>query len=401
MHPSSRWLTAGVLISLSLGCSARGGGGPITSFDSGAEGDSTAPVDSATPDDTLPPLDQPVAPTDDGVAPTDNGKVPVDLGVPPVDVGVPPTDLGQPVDVGTPPMCGDARCNGAENCMTCPTDCGACSPTCGDRTCASTENCTTCPTDCGACPAVCGDGACASTESCSTCSRDCGACAPVCGDGTCNGAETCSSCSSDCGACPANCAAVGSCGACTSNPACGWCTLDGACQRGTASGPSVTSSCSVFGGWVRSATACAVDSGVRDTGTPDTGSSTSLTHVCNGTEDAEGPNSECNWILAQTYTCTPSSVVTLGCTGGADAGSCVGRVGSCTGDPMMRVCPGSSAQCSNATRVPSLTLMGYSEDDACGTCPLARFTCPSSGALTVYARRYYADRPAACVIGRL
>jgi len=47
------------------------------------------------------------------------------------------------------------------------------------------------------------------------------------------------------------------------------------------------------------------------------------------------------------------------------------------------------------------SLTGYSEDDACGTCPIGRFTCPSSGALTVYQRRYYSDGSATCVIGRL
>jgi len=395
MHSSSRWLTAGVLISLSLGCSARGGGGTTTSFDSGAEGDSTAPIDSATPDDTLPPLDQPVAPIDNGVAPTDTGKGPVD-------VGVPPTDLGQPVDVGTPPTCGDARCNGAENCMTCPGDCGACSPTCGDRTCASSENCTTCPTDCGACPAVCGDGTCASTENCTSCSRDCGACAPVCGDGTCNGAETCSTCPADCMACPANCAAVGSCGACTSNPECGWCTLDGACQRGTSSGPSVTSSCSIFGlGWVRNATACTVDSGVRDTGTPDAGAPPNITATC--TTAPSGLTAECGWRYGTSYTCTPGTTVTIGCTGttAADAAVCSSRLGSCSGDPMIRACAGSNA-CSNPGRLAPLAgITSSPEDDTCGTCPLALYTCPRAGQITVYVRSYNTNGVFTCTLGRL
>ncbi|MBS3142856.1 hypothetical protein J4464_05720 [Candidatus Woesearchaeota archaeon] len=49
----------------------------------------------------------------------------------------------------------------------------------------------------------CGDASCNGAETCSSCPSDCGACTetPVCGDASCNGAETCSSCSQDCGSC--------------------------------------------------------------------------------------------------------------------------------------------------------------------------------------------------------
>lgn len=74
----------------------------------------------------------------------------------------------------TGPSCGDATCNGAETCSTCPADCGSCS-TCGNGTCGSGESCSSCPADCGAC-ASCGDGTCNGTETCSTCAADCGTC---------------------------------------------------------------------------------------------------------------------------------------------------------------------------------------------------------------------------------
>jgi Glycosyl hydrolase family 12 len=51
---------------------------------------------------------------------------------------------------------------------------------------------------------VCGDARCDAAETCSSCSSDCGACpppGPVCGNGICETDESCASCSQDCGAC--------------------------------------------------------------------------------------------------------------------------------------------------------------------------------------------------------
>jgi len=123
-----------------------------------------------------------------------------------------------------------------------------------------------------------------------------------------------------------------------------------------------------------------------------------------GTTD--GLQSECGWRLGNRYSCTPNSVLTVGCTSGAivDAGfTCGARVGSCSGDPMIRVCPGST-ECTNAGRIaPTGAGMGtgFGEDDACGLCPVARFVCPSSGSITVYERGYYRDRAATCTVSRL
>jgi hypothetical protein len=383
MHRSPGWLTAAFVVSLSVACSARGGGGNIGPLDSGSTDDARGSrLDNGATDDATVGIDRVDPPTDDGVAPFDSGK--------------PTRDTGTVIDVGTPPVCGDARCNGTENCMTCRDDCGPCAASCGDGACGTGESCTSCPTDCGTCPAVCGDGACNGPETCTSCSRDCGVCPPRCGDGMCNGSDTCTSCPADCGACPANCAAIGSCAACATNPACGWCTFDGACQAGNASGPTATSTCSVFGGWVRNATSCsaAVDAGPRDTGLTDSGGSTNIAQTC--TSASQGLQAQCGWRFARAITCAPGSSVLVGCTGGADAGtaSCGTRIGSCTGDPMMRVCPG-AGQCTTGLAV---TGTGNADDDGCGLCPLGRFSCPAAGSVTVYERAYNNTTGATCTI---
>jgi hypothetical protein len=58
-------------------------------------------------------------------------------------------------DLPCPPKCGDKKCNGTEDCKTCPQDCGECAPVCGDGQCNGKENCQTCPGDCGSCPSTC------------------------------------------------------------------------------------------------------------------------------------------------------------------------------------------------------------------------------------------------------
>jgi hypothetical protein len=109
-----------------------------------------------------------------------------------------------PADCGACPVCGDGVCaqltGGLESCESCEADCGACS-VCGDGKCVaeSGEGCTSCPDDCGQC-AGCGDGTCGAAETCESCAQDCGAC-KTCGDGVCGAGETCKTCDDDCGAC--------------------------------------------------------------------------------------------------------------------------------------------------------------------------------------------------------
>jgi hypothetical protein len=69
-------------------------------------------------------------------------------------------------------------------------------------------------------------------------------------------------------------------------------------------------------------------------------------------------------------------MVVVGCTGMGGSGAlCTPSLGACTGDPVMRVCPG-TAPCSNAAALSSL-------DDACGFCPVTMVTCPASGSVYV------------------
>lgn len=381
MHRTLRFPSAGLLIALTFGCSARGGGGGLV------DPDAASRVDSATTSDATSKMDSGSPPSDSGELPQDAGPV-NDLVSPPDDRGAPPVDLG------TPPRCGDGLCNGTENCMTCASDCGACPPMCGDGTCSGTESCTSCPPDCGACPTRCGDGSCNGTETCTTCSTDCGACPPRCGDGACNGGETCTSCSTDCGACPANCGSLTNCAACAADTRCGWCTFEGACQPGNNAGPSVSSFCPTLGNWIRSASSCtAPDAGMADVGT------VNIFAAC--TDTSPGVGSDCGWRTGATYTCTPGAAITVGCTGttAADAAVCATRLGSCSGDPMIRAC--AAAGCTYARRVaPGSATTMTPDDDACGTCPLARYLCPSSGQLIVYTRPYNYGGSYTCTLGR-
>jgi len=125
------------------------------------------------------------------------------------------TDSGDSRPAAT---CGDAQCNGEENCVTCSVDCGVCAPICGDSICSYDigEDCTNCARDCW-CAATCGDGACTDGEKSTTCASDCLARTSVCGDGLCTGDEICGrasatgtglaarQCIADCGTCPAYC----------------------------------------------------------------------------------------------------------------------------------------------------------------------------------------------------
>jgi hypothetical protein len=171
----------------------------------------------------------------------DNMEGPGDDTESPPETTTPPDIPGEAVPVLS---CGDGTCDGGEDCLTCPDDCGECPPFCGNGTCDEGEDCSTCPGDCGECPPGCGDGQCIGNESCSSCPDDCGVCPPECGDGQCNGEETCSTCPGDCGQCPPGCGD----GQCIGNESCSSCPDDCGvcppeCGDGQCNGEETCSTC--------------------------------------------------------------------------------------------------------------------------------------------------------------
>lgn len=122
--------------------------------------------------------------------------------------------------------------------------------------------------------------------------------------------------------------------------------------------------------------------------------------MTNGTND-------CGFVRVTTYTCAPGSTLTFGCVGGADAGACGFSGGTCTGDPLMRICAGNTATgCAYAARIlpqnPGLNGV-TADDDGCGFCPWVRIACPSDGAVTVFARAYDISMAstASCAVARM
>lgn len=65
---------------------------------------------------------------------------------------------------------------------------------------------------------------------------------------------------------------------------------------------------------------------------------------------------------------------------------CQPAYGVCTGDPVMRVCAGTQPCASTSTSL--LVPASGSFDDACGTCPSAYITCPTSGQIYVMTGDY-------------
>jgi hypothetical protein len=94
---------------------------------------------------------------------------------------------------------------------------------------------------------------------------------------------------------------------------------------------------------------------------------------------------DCGWQIAaglQGVACTAGETVTVGC------GGC-GGTGTCTGDPVMRICDGTEPCLFSAALA--------SADDGCGTfCPNATFVCPASGLYTVLTGAYTAGNSFVC-----
>jgi hypothetical protein len=126
-----------------------------------------------------------------------------------------------------------------------------------------------------------------------------------------------------------------------------------------------------------------------DGGTPDVPTTTGdPTAACTGTFG--GPDRECGWSRGGVLSCTPGRTVTVGCNSTAGTGTlCTSTIGSCTGDPVLRVCPGTTP-CSATTELTSA-------DDTCGTCPVVSVTCPTSGSVLVLVGPYSSTTAGTCV----
>jgi hypothetical protein len=104
----------------------------------------------------------------------------------------------------------------------------------------------------------------------------------------------------------------------------------------------------------------------------------------------EGANRQCGLTNAGSFDCTPGEQVQVGC-----SNAC--RIGSCSGDTVLRVCPG------NTPCGPMAALL-INDDSGCRTmggaddvCSQGRFVCPAAGRYTVLWGALQSDEMATCV----
>lgn len=297
----------------------------------GSGGGGFDPGDGSSPgDDASLPGSDSSAVDNDRAAPPDVAQPPVDNGFPPIDSGVPPMDNGVPEDRGQPPVDIGQPIDIPTPPIDIPGD--VCSQLCSRI--VTSPGCTT---DLSACL-----GACAMQE----------AIVPA--------------------QCRASYDALLACGR-TSSIMC----------TGTGAGVRFTSCPTQHANFE----ACILgmrDSGVVDTGVP----TTDPTRPCTGA--FSGTSRECGWQPGRTLACTPGRTVTVGCNSSAGTGTlCTSSIGSCSGDPVLRVCPGTSP-CSAANALSSA-------DDTCGTCPVVSVTCPSSGSVYVLTGSYSDTTSGTCL----
>lgn len=101
---------------------------------------------------------------------------------------------------------------------------------------------------------------------------------------------------------------------------------------------------------------------------------------------------DCGWTATPPRACAPGSRVTLGCDN-----RCMPPLGTCAGDPMLRVCPG-MAPCTAGG-----ALAANDDNTACGggdggtnTCSRVTFSCPETGMYTVLTGPYQAGETYTC-----
>jgi hypothetical protein len=95
---------------------------------------------------------------------------------------------------------------------------------------------------------------------------------------------------------------------------------------------------------------------------------------------------ECGWDEPELVSCTPGLDYRIGC-----AQAC--GVGSCSGDPMLRVCDSTTDNCTLAAA------LGHSNDRCGAACPFVDgLVCPESGAFHVYAASFEPGAAFECTI---
>ena len=105
-----------------------------------------------------------------------------------------------------------------------------------------------------------------------------------------------------------------------------------------------------------------------------------------------GTARECGWTAAATFSCTPGDTGRVGCSSACG-------LGTCTGNPMLRVCDADrpDGNCTHPTAVDPFELGGGESNDFAGPCPCdLSVTCPPSGELQVYTAPFRDGDPYTC-----
>lgn len=172
----------------------------------------------------------------------------------------------------------------------------------------------------------------------------------------------------------ASCPMTTDCASCVGMAGCGMCTTGSTrvCVPGGGRGPA-TGSCS--GRWTppQEDAQCVFP--------PPAGGSILIPCATRRT----GAERDCGWIMTRGFTCTPGTTLLIGSNplSGGSGELCSmtmpGLFGSCSGNPVMRVCPGD--YCFYAT---SLVPTRGDVDDHCGRCPMVTVVCPPLGQISVF-----------------
>lgn len=103
-----------------------------------------------------------------------------------------------------------------------------------------------------------------------------------------------------------------------------------------------------------------------------------------GTRYLDRLERECEWQSEGSFACEPGALTSAGCS--ANCG-----MGSCTGDPMLRVCDALTENCTAGIALAA-------NNDRCGSdCPSANdFLCPGSGQVEVFSASFRQGQPYSC-----